>query len=79
MKQDQFLHILLFLQFASNSNEIDKNYENYDRLWKIRDISEMLNNAYAKFYNPSDIWQWTKLSFSSKGELFLNNKNFQIM
>jgi hypothetical protein len=54
MKRDRFLHILTFLHFTDNTNEIDKNAENYDRLCKIRDVFDMLNNAYAKFYNPSE-------------------------
>jgi hypothetical protein len=30
MKRDRFLHILRFLHFTDNKNEIDKNAENYD-------------------------------------------------
>lgn len=54
MKWDQFLRILQFLNFTDNRNKNDKNDKNYDRLWKIRDIFEVLNNAYAKFYNSSE-------------------------
>jgi hypothetical protein len=42
------------LHFTDNDNESDKNYENSDRLWKIRQVFDMLNVAYSKFYNPSE-------------------------
>jgi len=28
--------------------------EEYDRLWKLRTVFDKLNEAYAKFYNPSE-------------------------
>jgi hypothetical protein len=42
-----------FLHFADNAQRPDQG-EEYDRLWKIRAIFDTLNQAYAKFYNPSD-------------------------
>jgi hypothetical protein len=45
------LHIFL-PQYSDK--EIDHNDENYDRLWKIREMFDMLNVAYSKFYNPSE-------------------------
>jgi hypothetical protein len=53
MKRDTYLHILRFLHFVDNRNEIDKMDENYDRLWKIQDVFEILNKTFSKFYNPS--------------------------
>ena len=53
MAQNRFLHILWFLQFADNSQRPDEGKE-YDRLWKLRTIFDKLNDAYAKFYNPSE-------------------------
>ena len=41
-----------FLHFADNSQRLDEG-EEYDRLWKLRTVSDTLNKAYAKFYNPS--------------------------
>jgi hypothetical protein len=32
----------------------DDEGEEYDRLWKIRTVFDKLNEAYAKFYNPSE-------------------------
>ena len=54
MTQNRFSHILRDLHFTHNDNESDKNDENYDRLWKIRQVFDVLNAAYSKFYNPSD-------------------------
>ena len=28
--------------------------ENFDRLWKIRDLFEILNDTFSKFYYPSE-------------------------
>ena len=44
--------MLHFLHFADNSQIPDKG-EEYDRLWKLRTVFDKLNEAYAKFYNPS--------------------------
>jgi hypothetical protein len=54
MKRDRFLHILRFLHFADNNTETDRNADSYDRLWKIRTIFDTLNDAYEKYYNPSE-------------------------
>jgi hypothetical protein len=53
MKRDRFLHILRFLHFSDNRNEIDKTEENCDRLWKIHDMLEILKEAFSKLYNHS--------------------------
>ena len=53
MTRDRFLHILWFLHFADNSQRPDPG-EEYDRLWKIRTVFNTLNQAYPKFYNPSE-------------------------
>jgi hypothetical protein len=54
MKRDRVLHIPLFLHFTDNNAEIDRQAENYDRLWKIRTIFDTLNYAYEKYYNHSE-------------------------
>jgi hypothetical protein len=53
MKRRRYLHILSYLHFTDNRNEPDRTDENYDRLWKIRDLFEILNSPFCKFYNPS--------------------------
>jgi hypothetical protein len=55
MAQDGFLHILRYLHFTDTNKEIDHNDKNYDKLWKIREIFDMLSVAYSKFYNPSEL------------------------
>jgi len=47
-----FLHILRYWHFAFNEKEIDRNDENYYRLWKIREIFYVLHVAFSEFYNP---------------------------
>jgi len=53
MTGDRFLHIPRFLHFADNSRRPGPDGE-YDRLWKIRTVFNTLNEAYPKFYNPSE-------------------------
>ena len=55
MNRDRYLHILRYLHFTDNRNEPDRTDENFDRPWKIRDLSEILNATFSKFYNPSEI------------------------
>jgi hypothetical protein len=50
MKRDRFLYILFFLHFTDNKQR-DKND---DRLWKLRSLSDIPNDSYARFYNPSE-------------------------
>ena len=54
MKWDRFFHILRYLHFTDNKNEPDMTDENSDRLWKIRNLFEILNKKFSKFYNPSE-------------------------
>jgi len=54
MNQDRYLHILHYLHFTDNRNEPARTDENFDRLWKIRDMFEILNDTFSKFYNPSE-------------------------
>ena len=54
MKRGRYLHMLRYLHFTDNRNEPDRTDEKYERLWKIRDLFEILNATFSKFYNPSD-------------------------
>jgi len=49
MKRDRFFHILRFLHFSDNRNEPDMMDENSDRLWKLRNVFDILNNKFSKF------------------------------
>jgi len=50
MARSRFYHILRFLHFTDNNRTVDS----YDRLWKIRDLFEILRTNFTKFYNPSE-------------------------
>jgi hypothetical protein len=54
MKRDRCFHILRFLHFTGNRNGSDRKDENFDRLWKLRNVFEILNTAFSEFYNPSE-------------------------
>jgi hypothetical protein len=34
--------------------EVDKNGDNFERLWKIRESLDILQVVYSKVYNPSE-------------------------
>jgi len=53
MARERFLYTLRFLHFADNSQRPDVG-EEYDQLWKLRTVFDKLNEAYAKFYKPSE-------------------------
>jgi hypothetical protein len=54
MKRDRYFHILRFLHFTDNRNAGDWADKNFDRLWKLRNLFEILNKTFSKFYNPSE-------------------------
>jgi len=51
----------------------DKNDSNYDRHWKMRILFYQRSDAYAKLYNPLNIYLGMKLLCFSKGEIFSNS------
>ena len=69
MKQDQYIHILCYLHFTDNRNEPDRADESFDRLWMIRDLFEILNAAFSKFYNPSENLAVDEVIVSFKGRV----------
>jgi len=68
MAQDRFLHIPHLLDFADNSQRPDES-EEYDRLWKLRTVFDKLNEAYAKFHNPSEHLAVDEVIVNSREEL----------
>jgi hypothetical protein len=52
MKWDRYLHIVCILHFTGNSNEPDVTDENSDRLQKMQNLFEIINNIFSKFYSP---------------------------
>jgi hypothetical protein len=53
MTCDRFLHILQYLHFSNNHNGINNSDQNYDRIWKITFIFDVLN-VYSKNYASSE-------------------------
>ena len=52
MNQDRYLHILRYLHFTDNRNEPDRTDEIFDRLWKIQDLFEILNDTFFQILQP---------------------------
>jgi hypothetical protein len=46
MKRDSFFHILRFLHFIHNKNGPQMTEENSDRLWKTRNLFDILNENF---------------------------------
>jgi hypothetical protein len=53
MTWNRFLHMPCFLHFACSLQRPEEG-EDYDWLWKLRTVSDTLNQACAEFYNPSE-------------------------
>ena len=53
LPRDRFLLLLRFLHFADNTN-YDANDPNRDRLYKIRQMTEMINDRCAAVYYPCE-------------------------
>jgi len=69
MKCDLFYCILKFLHFSDNMNQPDKNDNKYDRPLKMRTLFDQLNDAYAKFYNPSECSAMDEVIMLFKGRV----------
>jgi len=72
---ETYLHTLRYLHFTDNRNEpemTDENFENFDRLWKMRDVFEILNGTFSKFYNPSKNLPFDEVIFSFKGRVIFS-------
>ena len=54
MQRDRYCHILRFLHFTDNNNEPDMKDEISDGLWKTRNLFEILNKTFSKFYSLSE-------------------------
>jgi hypothetical protein len=69
MKCDRFFHIMRFLYFGDNRNRPDKTDENYDRLWKVRTIFDILSDSYTKCYIPTEHLSVDEISVIFKGRV----------
>jgi hypothetical protein len=66
--RDRYLNILHFLNFTDNKVP-DMKDENYDRLWKIRNLFDILNDKFSKFYNASEHLAVDKVIVKFKGRV----------
>jgi len=56
MPRDRYLHILRFLHFTDDKKVPDMKDENYDWLWKIRNLFDILNDKFSNFTTLPIIW-----------------------
>jgi len=63
----RYYHILCFLHFTDNNrNGVDRTD---DRLWKIRDLFEIIRMNLSKFYNPSEYLAVDEVIVKFKGRI----------
>ena len=63
----RYYHILRFLHFTDNNrNGVDRTD---DRLWKIRDLFEIIRTNFSKFYNPSEYLAEDEVIVKFKGRI----------
>lgn len=67
MKQDRFWHILRFLHFTDNRSDTHNADKNFGRLWKMRNIFEIIDRTFSKFYNPTECLAVDKVVVLFKG------------
>lgn len=53
MARDRFLSLLRYLHFSDNNKKLKSDAPDYDRLWKVRDIFELLNDNFKKNVQPN--------------------------
>jgi len=54
MARHHFFHILRFLHFENSDNPPNHDDPDYDRLWKIQKIFDILNNKCCELYNLTE-------------------------
>ena len=69
MPRDRYLLIICFLHFTDNKKVPDMKDENSDRLWKTRNLFDILNDKISKFYNPSKHLAVDKVLAEFKGRV----------
>lgn len=62
-------YILQFLHFTDSRTGVNRYYGNFDRLWKIQNLFEILNRAFSKFYSASKCLAVGKVIVFFKGRL----------
>ena len=66
MARARYYHILRFLHFTDNNRNGDRTD---DRLWKIRDLFEIIRMNFSKFYNPSEYLAVDEVTVKFKGRI----------
>jgi hypothetical protein len=65
-----FLAHLMLLAFHNDKDKkVYKNDDNFDRLWKISEVLDILNVVYSKFYNPSEHLATNEMTVLFKGKV----------
>jgi hypothetical protein len=68
VRHDRFIYVHRFLRFSNSVNVFDTDNPNYDRLWKRRQIFDMLSTHIQNITPLVNIWLWMKLTVLFKGQ-----------
>jgi len=66
MARARYYHILRYNRIYNNRNGVDRTD---DRLWKIRDLFEIIMTNFSKFYNPSEYLAVDEVIVKFKGRI----------
>lgn len=55
--RNQFREILRYIHVTDNSKAIDRSAPNYDKLWKVRPLLDMLSERSLELYAPTHKYQ----------------------
>jgi hypothetical protein len=71
MSQDRFLTVLKHLHFANNENPPaeNRNDPKFDRLWKIRQIFDLLNSKFSELSSPFEQTSVDEVIVKFKGKV----------
>jgi hypothetical protein len=73
MKRNRYWHILRFLHFTDNRNDTQKADKSVGRMWKMRNIFEIIDRTFSKFYNPTEHLAVDKVVVLFKGRVVLRH------
>ena len=52
MPRNRYCMILKFLHFSNNDNSLNKDDQNYDRLFKVREVYNLITGSFTNAYTP---------------------------
>ncbi|GFV84669.1 piggyBac transposable element-derived protein 4 [Trichonephila clavipes] len=67
MARDRFLNLLRYLHFENNDHAPDKTASDYDKLRKLRNVFNSLNNSFQEIYDLTEELAIDEVGVAFKG------------